>query len=73
MNIRMIAKGMEIYHTIFPHWGMGIVLDFRTKDNLGYPTGRKVLVRWATSDKDIWMRPGELRKTPLGTRKGTQL
>lgn len=73
MNIRMIARGMEIYHTTFPHWGMGTVIGFRTEDDLGYPTSRKVLVRWVSKDMDMWMTPSVLRKTPKGTRKGTRL
>jgi hypothetical protein len=56
--------GVVVYHTVFPHWGRGVVTEVRYNDNLGLPTAYKFFVVWDGVDREGWRRASELRKTP---------
>lgn len=67
MNWRDIRRGMTVYHTIFTHFGPGIVEGIVTCDGLErlFERGnRRVLVLWDKSDKASRMQLREIRKTP---------
>lgn len=55
-----------VRHALFSHWGLGVIIDRRTKDNLGLPTAQKILVAWDNGHpckpKSLWMRLAELKK-----------
>lgn len=66
MNKKDISIGLEVYHTMFPHMGKGIVKQLRQKDFLGFPTSQKVRVEWHKLDGGVieqWCRLSQLRKT----------
>jgi hypothetical protein len=64
MTRRDAIEGATVYHSIFAHWGRGLILGTRDKDNLGYKTARKIKVRWEKQGDDpMWCRLSELRKT----------
>lgn len=66
MKLRELYVGAVVYHTLFPHWGRGVVEQMRRTDNLGLVTARRALVRWdgGVNNNPAWMRASELRKTP---------
>ena len=63
MRRRDITIGSVVYHSVFPHYGKGVVLKSRVKDSLGYPTTERYLIKWDGRDNEIWCRVSSLRKT----------
>jgi len=68
MRTRDLYTGTIVYHSLFVHWGKGKVIKIRQKDNLGYRTSKKYLVKWTSGrikgvNDEVWCKASDLRKT----------
>ncbi len=68
MNLRDICLGMTVYHTLFTHYGAGVVKRIVHCTSLtsggAYVTVKRVSVQWSEKDKATSEHPRSLRKTP---------
>ncbi len=62
-----LRPGTKVYHTLFTHWGKGVVERI---DGVGYLEGmfeggdKRAVVRFEGCDGTVRIRANELRKTP---------
>lgn len=67
MQWKDIKPGAVVFHTIFTHWGRGVVVHVRGVDVLEnlFERGRwRAVVEFEGLDKRAALRASELRKTP---------